>query len=130
MRRGVPDGIHVAVIIPSFNAARWLPGVLESVAAQTVAPADVLVVDDGSTDGSAELAARFDGVRVLALERNGGFARAANAGIAAVTAEAGALVHTGGGVARGWVPGAGGGAGRGGPGPGGGGQSPPPPGAP
>src|SRR4051794_41649060 len=82
MRRGVPDGIHVAVIIPSFNAARWLPGVLESVAAQTVAPADVLVVDDGSTDGSAELAARFDGVRVLALERNGGFARAANAGIA------------------------------------------------
>src|SRR3954449_1171238 len=94
MRRGAQDGIDVAIVIPSFNAARWLPGVLESVAAQTVAPADVLVVDDGSTDGSAELAARFDGVRVLALERNGGFARAANAGIAAVTAEAVALVNT------------------------------------
>src|SRR3954447_17502764 len=94
MRRGVPDGIHVAVIIPSYNGARWLPGVLASVAAQTVAPADVLVVDDGSTHGSAELAEAAEGVRVLRLGRNGGFARAANAGLAAVGAEAVALVNT------------------------------------
>jgi GT2 family glycosyltransferase len=85
--------VDVALVIPNYNGARWLPGVLESVAAQTVAPAEVLVVDDGSTDGSAELAAQR-GVRVLRLERNGGFARAANAGIAAVGAEAVALVNT------------------------------------
>ena len=88
------SGVNVAVVIPNYNGARWLPGVLESVAAQTVAPADVLVVDDGSTDGSAELAAGYDGVRVLALGSNGGFARAANAGVAAVTAEAVAFVNT------------------------------------
>ena len=51
--------MDVALVIPNYNGARWLPGVLESVAAQTVAPAEVLVVDDGSTDGSAALAARL-----------------------------------------------------------------------
>jgi GT2 family glycosyltransferase len=87
--------VDVAVVIPNYNGARWLPGVLESVAAQTAAPADVLVVDDGSTDGSlALLAERFPDIRVLALGANGGFARAANAGIAGVTAEAVALVNT------------------------------------
>ena len=86
--------VDVALVIPNHNGARWLPGVLASVAAQTVAPAELLVVDDGSTDGSAQLAARYDGVRVLALDGNGGFARAVNAGVAAVAAEAVALVNT------------------------------------
>jgi GT2 family glycosyltransferase len=87
--------VDVAVVIPNYNGERWLPGVLESVAAQTLAPVDVLVVDDGSADGSlALLCERFPGVRVVALARNGGFARAANAGIAAVSAEAVALVNT------------------------------------
>jgi GT2 family glycosyltransferase len=86
--------VDAALVIPNHNGARWLPGVLESVAAQTVAPAEVLVVDDGSTDGSADLAEGFQGVRVLRLGSNRGFARAANAGIAAVRAEAVALVNT------------------------------------
>jgi GT2 family glycosyltransferase len=86
--------VDVALVIPNHNGARWLPGLLESVAAQTVTPVEVLVVDDGSTDGSAQLAAGYAGVRVLALEGNGGFARTANAGIGAVSAEAVALVNT------------------------------------
>jgi hypothetical protein len=86
--------VDVAIVIPNYNGARWLPGMLESVATQTVAPAEVLVVDDGSTDDSAALAEGFAGVRVLRLGANGGFARAANAGIAAVEAAAVALVNT------------------------------------
>ena len=87
--------VDVAVVIPNYQGERWLPGVLDSVAAQTVAPAVVVVVDDGSTDGSlALLAGRFPQVRVIALGSNGGFARTANAGIAAVEAEAVALVNT------------------------------------
>jgi GT2 family glycosyltransferase len=85
--------VDVAVVIPNYNGARWLPGVLASVAAQTVAPAEVLVVDDGSTDDSAAIA-EAAGARVLRLAANGGFARAANAGLAAVGAEAVALVNT------------------------------------
>jgi GT2 family glycosyltransferase len=86
--------VDVALVIPNHNGARWLPGVLASVAAQTVAPTEVLVVDDGSTDASAQVAAGHDGVHVLALEGNGGFARTVNAGIAAVDAAAVALVNT------------------------------------
>jgi GT2 family glycosyltransferase len=87
--------VDAAVVIPNYNGERWLPAALESVAAQTPAPAEVLVVDDGSTDGSlALLAGRFPAVRVLALGANGGFARTANAGIRAVEAEAVALVNT------------------------------------
>lgn len=82
-------------MIPNFNGRRWLPGVLDSLAAQTAPPAEVVVVDDGSTDGSTGLLReRYPDVRVLALERNGGFARAANAGLAAVSAPAVALVNT------------------------------------
>jgi GT2 family glycosyltransferase len=89
------SGADVALVIPNYNGMHWLPGVLESVAAQTVAPAEVLIVDDGSTDRSAELVAeQFAGVDLLELEGNGGFARAANAGIAAVSAQAVALVNT------------------------------------
>jgi GT2 family glycosyltransferase len=85
--------VDVAVVIPNYDGARWLPGVLASVAAQTLAPAEVLVVDDGSTDDSAAIA-EAAGARVLRLAENGGFARAANAGLAAVGAEAVALVNT------------------------------------
>jgi GT2 family glycosyltransferase len=87
--------VDAAVVIPNYNGERWLPAVLESVAAQTLAPTEVLVLDDGSTDGSlALLAERFPDVRVLALGDNRGFARTANAGIRAVRAEAVALVNT------------------------------------
>ena len=96
--------VDVAVVIPNFNGAGWLPGVLASVAAQTVPPAEVLVVDDGSTDAStALLAERFPAVGVLAVEENGGFARAANAGLAAVSAEAVALLNTDVVLAPDWV---------------------------
>ena len=95
--------MDVAVVIPNYNGARWLPGVLASVAAQTVAPSEVLVVDDGSTDDSAVIADGFPGVKVLRLERNGGFARAANAGIAATSAEAVALVNTDVVLAPDWI---------------------------
>ena len=82
-------------MIPNFNGERWLPGVLESVAAQIVAPAEVVVVDDASTDASLTLlATRFPHVRVVARAANGGFARAANDGIGATTADAVALVNT------------------------------------
>jgi GT2 family glycosyltransferase len=87
--------VDAALVIPNYNGERWLGTVLESVAAQTLAPAEVLVVDDGSSDGSlALLAERFPDVRVLPLGANGGFARTANAGVAGVTAEAVALVNT------------------------------------
>jgi GT2 family glycosyltransferase len=87
--------MRAAIVVPNWNGRRWLPGLLASIAAQTVEPADVVVVDNGSTDGSLELL-RERGVRTLALGRNTGFAHAANRGIAAAApaAEAIALLNT------------------------------------
>lgn len=52
---------RVAVLIPSFNHARFLPATLASVLAQTLRPAEILVLDDGSTDGSAAVAEQILG---------------------------------------------------------------------
>jgi GT2 family glycosyltransferase len=84
-----------AVVIPNWNGARWLPGCLDSLSAQTLAASETIVVDNGSSDGSLELLRdRYRGVRVLELGRNTGFAVAANRGIEAAGAEFVALVNT------------------------------------
>jgi GT2 family glycosyltransferase len=85
--------VSVAVVIPNYNGARWLPGCLDSIAAQSLSPVETVVVDNGSHDGSAALAAER-GAHVIELGSNRGFAAAANRGIAEVEVEAVALVNT------------------------------------
>jgi GT2 family glycosyltransferase len=86
--------VTASVVVPNFNGRRWLPGCLDSLAAQTLAPTEVVVVDNGSSDGSAALASGRPGVRVVELGRNLGFAAAANRGIGTVETESVALVNT------------------------------------
>ncbi len=87
--------MRVAVVIPNWNGGPWLAGCLEALAAQTVTPDEVVIVDNGSSDGSPALAAGCGvPVRVLELGRNTGFAFAANRGIEAVGAEAVAMLNT------------------------------------
>ena len=84
-----------AVVVPNRNGRRWLPRCLDAIEAQTRPAAEIVVVDNGSTDDSlAYLADRHPRVRVIALGRNTGFAGAANRGIEAVDARAVALVNT------------------------------------
>ncbi|MEM7786276.1 MAG: glycosyltransferase [Bacteroidota bacterium] len=73
-----------SAILPVYNGARFLVEAVESVLAQTYAPVEVVVVDDGSTDGSAEIAERYDGVRVI-RQANAGDGAARNRGVAAST---------------------------------------------
>ena len=73
----------ISVVIPVYNHAAYVADAVASVLGQSLAPADVLVVDDGSTDESAERA-EAAGVRVL-REPRGGLSRALNAGIASTT---------------------------------------------
>ena len=81
------------MVVPNWNGLRWLPGCLDAIDRQRPAPAEVIVVDNGSTDGSLEYL-RGRGVRVLPLGTNTGFAHAANEGLAAATGELVALVNT------------------------------------
>src|SRR4051812_36810005 len=87
--------MDVAVVVPSWNGRRWLPGLFASLRAQTVAPSEIVVVDNGSTDGTLEwLAGNAPDATVIELGRNTGFAAAANRGMREATAEAVALVNT------------------------------------
>jgi glycosyltransferase involved in cell wall biosynthesis len=68
--------IRVTVVIPAFNEASRIGAAIESVLAQTLPAHEIIVVDDGSTDGTAEVASR-PGVRVL-RQPNGGISAARN----------------------------------------------------
>ena len=78
----------VSIVIPVFNGRRFVGEAIESALAQDYDPIEVIVVDDGSTDDSLEVARSFASVRCLRQDNQGpGAAR--NTGVAAA---AGALV--------------------------------------
>lgn len=85
MSAPAPATPSVAIVIASYNYARFLPEAIESALAQTHRPAEVVVVDDGSTDDSLAVARRFP-VRVIA-QHNQGLSAARNAGGATVRSD-------------------------------------------
>ena len=74
---------RVSIIIPAYNQARFLAKAIESALGQTHSDLEVIVVDDGSPDNTAEVAARFDGSQNFKYVRqaNTGAAGARNRGI-------------------------------------------------
>lgn len=69
-------------MIPAYNAARWLAEAIQSVLDRTWEDFEVIVVDDGSTDGTAAVAARFNDPRVRYIrQQNRGLSAARNIGI-------------------------------------------------
>jgi GT2 family glycosyltransferase len=83
------------VVVPNWNGERWLPGCLGSLARQSRAPDEIVVVDNGSVDDSLAVVARLaPQARVVRLGRNTGFAHAANRGFREVDAAFVALLNT------------------------------------
>lgn len=80
------DAAPVSVVIPAYRAKATIAQALDSVASQTRLPLEIIVVDDGSNDGTGafvkELALRYDQdwLKVLELKENQGAASARNAG--------------------------------------------------
>lgn len=81
------SGIGISVIIPAHDRRTVIGRAIESAARQSLKALEILVVDDGSTDGTPEvveaIAVRLPVVRLIRLESRGGAAAARNAGIAA-----------------------------------------------
>jgi glycosyltransferase involved in cell wall biosynthesis len=75
-----------SVVIPAYNAERYLGEAIESVLAQTYAPLETIVVDDGSSDGTAALARSHSGLQLI-VQDNAGPAAARNRGFAASRGE-------------------------------------------
>ena len=79
---------RVSVLIPAYNALRFLPQTVASALAQTWDDFELLIVDDGSTDGTGAWVAQHPDARVRLLEQpNQGAATARNTGIAAARGE-------------------------------------------
>ena len=79
---------RASVVIPNLNGKAYMEKCLDSLGKQSVGEVPVIVVDNGSTDGSRELIAeKYPGVRLIALDRNYGFCRAVNEGIKAADTE-------------------------------------------
>ncbi len=85
--RGAENRVDLSIVIPNWQGEEVLQANLPSVirAAQaSPLPSEVIVVDDGSTDGSLEVIGRFDGaVRLVRHEENRGFGRAVMSGVRA-----------------------------------------------
>ena len=76
----------ISVVVCTFNGERWLPGCLEALSRVDYPHFEVIVVDDGSTDGTAAIASRYD-VRLVRSEENRGLSEARNLGLYAATGE-------------------------------------------
>lgn len=69
------SAISVSVLIPTYNYARFLQQAIDSVLAQTVQPVEIVVADDGSTDATAEVVARYgDAVKHRKFDHRGVYA--------------------------------------------------------
>jgi glycosyltransferase involved in cell wall biosynthesis len=72
----------ISVIIPAYNAERYLREAMASIQAQSHPVKEIILVDDGSTDGTAALAKSMSGITVL-QQANAGVAAARNTGVQA-----------------------------------------------
>jgi len=80
--------VKASVIVPNWNGIRFVGMCLDSLAQSQFDDCEVIVVDNGSTDGSREMILeKYPWVRLIALPENLGFARACNEGIKASRAE-------------------------------------------
>lgn len=93
-----------AVVVVNWNGADFLERCLRSLAAQTLPPGEVVVVDNASHDGSPDLVARaFPQFRLLCLSENVGFAAGTNRGVAATTSPLVALLNNDARAEEGWL---------------------------
>ena len=72
---------RVSVVIPAFNASRYLSATLESVLASTFRDFEIVVINDGSTDDTAAIASRYDGPVRVVTQPNAGMSASRNRGV-------------------------------------------------
>ncbi|MEQ8717456.1 MAG: glycosyltransferase family A protein [Acidimicrobiales bacterium] len=82
-----PPAHSVSAIIPTYNSARYLAETLEAILAQTIPPLEVLVVDDGSTDDSVEVALGYSPTVTVLPGEHAGTAATRQRGLEASTCE-------------------------------------------
>ena len=80
-------GLRVSILVPTFNRANYIAECLDSLLAQTMPALEIIVIDDGSEDGTAELLKRYgQSIRYIRKE-NGGKPTAVNLGLSLAQGE-------------------------------------------
>lgn len=88
MKDTTPDNrFSISVVIPAYNSAASIGRAIDSVLAQTLLADEILVVDDGSTDATAEIVRTYGHKVRLLVQPNAGAAAARNTGIAAAAGD-------------------------------------------
>ena len=77
----------VSLYIPAYNAAGFIKASVEAILSQTLLPDEILVVDDGSHDATAEVVSRYKGIRLIRHQGNRGLAAARNTAVRAAKNE-------------------------------------------
>jgi len=70
--------MRITAAVPCYNGEKFIADCIQSLLEQSQPPDEILVVDDGSTDNSAEILAQFEQVRVITLDKNMGVAHGRN----------------------------------------------------
>jgi glycosyltransferase involved in cell wall biosynthesis len=78
---------RIAVVIPAYNASAYIEDAIKSVLAQSMPADEIVVVDDGSTDNTAEVVARVSARVVVLRQKNAGQGSARQHGVEATTAD-------------------------------------------
>lgn len=82
---------HVTIVMPLYNCELYVAEAIDSVIAQTYTNWDLIIVDDCSTDRSAEIVkeyeCKFENIRLVSCAANGGAANARNVGLDYVTGQ-------------------------------------------
>lgn len=78
---------RVSVVIPAYNAERFIGQAIETALSQLLSPDEIIVVDDGSTDNSREVVNSFGGRIQYRYQENAGSGRARNVGIFTASSE-------------------------------------------
>jgi glycosyltransferase involved in cell wall biosynthesis len=81
-----PADVRISVVTPAYNAARYLPKLIDSVRRQTHRNIEHIIIDDGSTDGTGDLLSKRQGIIWVSRENRGQYA-SQNEGIALATGD-------------------------------------------
>ncbi|MBK9638742.1 MAG: glycosyltransferase family 2 protein [Bacteroidetes bacterium] len=71
----------VSVIIPVYNGEKFVAASIESALKQSYSPIEIIVINDGSTDGTQEILNQFEGKIIVIRQKNAGQADARNHGL-------------------------------------------------
>ncbi|HEY0942029.1 MAG TPA: glycosyltransferase family 2 protein [Steroidobacter sp.] len=83
-----PSRASISVIVPTYNSARFIREALDSILAQRLQPEQIIVIDDGSTDNTADVVGRYKDRRIQYIRQpHAGVASARNAGLDAARGE-------------------------------------------